>query len=103
MGQTFKQMPNANSDLEKNKTLSSIFQNSKTKSCQLRLLCSRFRIQNPKYFLHIDIFLFLCTTRHYCFVFQKKFQVFFSTCFFSKKTFSGIFFYLNSTKCNCGL
>jgi len=88
--QIFKQMPNANSDLEKKNSLSSIFQNSKTKSCQLRLLCSRFRI-NPKYFLHIDIFLFLCTTRHYCFVFQKKFQVFFSTCFFQKKLFQVFF------------
>merc|ERR1712072_544698 len=101
--QIFKQMPNANSDLEKKNPLSSIFQNSKTKSCQLRLLCSRFRIQNPKYFLHIDIFLFLCTTRHYCFVFQKKISGIFFYLFFSKKTFSGIFFYLNSTKCNCGL
>merc|ERR1712156_958580 len=50
-----------------------------------------FKIQNPKYFLHIDIFLFLCTTRHYCFVFQKKFQVFFSTCFFQKNFFRYFF------------
>merc|ERR1712025_1193900 len=94
MGQIFKQMPNANSDLEKKNSLSSIFQNSKTKSCQLRLLCSRFRIQNPKYFLHIDIFLFLCTTRHYCFVFQKKnFRYFFLLVFF-KKNFFRYFFLL---------
>merc|ERR1711878_97479 len=101
--QIFKQMPNANSDLEKKKkTLSSIFQNSKTKSCQLRLLCSRFRI-NPKYFLHIDIFFVFMYNAPLLFCVSKKnFRYFFLLVFF-KKTFSGIFFYLNSTKCNCGL
>jgi len=88
--QIFKQMPNANSDLEK-KSLVINISNSKTKSCQLRLLCSRFRIQNPKYFLHIDIFLFLCTTRHYCFVFQKKISGIFFYLFFSKKLFQVFF------------
>jgi len=101
--QIFKQMPNANSDLEKKKSLSSIFQNSKTKSCQLRLLCSRFRIQNPKYFLHIDIFFVFMYNAPLLFCVSKKISGIFFYLFFSKKTFSGIFFYLNSTKCNCGL
>merc|ERR1712156_114686 len=82
----------------KKKSLSSIFQNSKTKSCQLRLLCSRFRIQNPKYFLHIDIFCFYvqCATTVLCF--KKNFRYFFLLVFF-KKNFFRYFFYLNSTKC----
>jgi len=71
-----------------------------TKCCQLRLYCVQDSEYHPKYFCIFDIFdrellaqgsyLFLCTTRHYCFVFQKKFQVFFSTCFY-KKTFQVFF------------
>ena len=62
-----------------------------------------FKIQNPKYFcILIFFFCFYVQRATTVLCFKKIITGIFFYMFF-KKTFQVFFFYLNSTKCNCGL
>merc|ERR1712156_1090473 len=93
---------NANLDLEKK---IHCHQHFKLQNQKLPTEVIVFKIQNSESQIFFCILIFFCfyvqrATTVLCF--KKNFRYFFLLVFF-KKTFSGIFFYLNSTKCNCGL
>merc|ERR1711902_349159 len=91
LGQSFKQMPNANSDLEKKNHCHQYF---KLQNQKLPTEVIVFKIQNSESQIFFCILIFFCfyvqrATTVLCF--KKKFQVFFSTCFFQKKLFQVFF------------